>query len=107
MTGAGRRAREAPNAAVRAEPAGIGSANARDPLAHEVRLLGALLGQVIVEQAGTEVFEIVENRAAQEFWRKVIGEYTGGDYEEFFLENDQWHGPVQVFESGRVEDWKR
>ncbi|HVL54512.1 MAG TPA: phosphoenolpyruvate carboxylase, partial [Vitreimonas sp.] len=45
---------------MRAEPAGIGSANARDPLAHEVRLLGALLGQVIVEQAGEEAFELVE-----------------------------------------------
>ncbi|MFL5680750.1 MAG: phosphoenolpyruvate carboxylase [Chloroflexota bacterium] len=49
-----------PNAAVRAEPPGIGSAGARDPLAREVKLLGALLGQVIVEQAGEELFEIVE-----------------------------------------------
>ena len=48
------------SAAIRAEPAGIGSAGARDPLAMEVRLLGALLGQVIVEQAGTELFELVE-----------------------------------------------
>jgi phosphoenolpyruvate carboxylase len=48
------------NAAVRAEPAGIGSANARDPLAREVKLLGALLGQVIVEQAGEPLFEMVE-----------------------------------------------
>ena len=58
MTARGRRA--SANAAIRAEPAGIGSANARDPLAHEVRLLGALLGQVIVEQAGDEAFELVE-----------------------------------------------
>jgi phosphoenolpyruvate carboxylase len=50
----------AANAAVRAEPPGIGSAGARDPLAREVKLLGALLGQVIVEQAGEELFEIVE-----------------------------------------------
>jgi phosphoenolpyruvate carboxylase len=49
-----------PNAAVRAEPAGIGSSGARDPLAREVKLLGALLGQVIVEQAGLELFEEVE-----------------------------------------------
>jgi phosphoenolpyruvate carboxylase len=48
------------SAAVRAEPASIGSAGARDPLAAEVRLLGALLGQVITEQAGTELFEVVE-----------------------------------------------
>ena len=44
----------------RAEPAGIGSAGARDPLAREVRLLGALLGQVIIEQAGAETYEPVE-----------------------------------------------
>ena len=46
--------------AVAAEPHGIGTAGARDPLAVEVRLLGALLGQVISEQAGPELFELVE-----------------------------------------------
>ena len=46
--------------AVAAEPLGIGSAGARDPLAAEVRLLGALLGQVISEQAGPELFATVE-----------------------------------------------
>jgi len=45
---------------VRAEPRGIGSAGARDPLAREVKLLGALLGQVIVEQEGAEILELVE-----------------------------------------------
>jgi len=44
----------------RAEPKGIGSAHARDPLAREVKLVGALLGQVIVEQEGAERFELVE-----------------------------------------------
>ena len=39
---------------------GIGSAGARDPLAREVRLLGALLGQVITEQAGDPLFALVE-----------------------------------------------
>lgn len=48
------------NPAVRAEPRGIGSAGARDPLALEVRLLGSLLGQVIVEQAGLGLLELVE-----------------------------------------------
>jgi phosphoenolpyruvate carboxylase len=48
------------NPAVRAEPKGIGSAGARDPLAREVKLLGALLGQVIVEQGGTELLDLVE-----------------------------------------------
>jgi phosphoenolpyruvate carboxylase len=48
------------NPAVRGEPRGIGTAGARDPLAREVRLLGALLGQVIVEQEGLELLELVE-----------------------------------------------
>jgi phosphoenolpyruvate carboxylase len=49
-----------PTAAERAEPTGIGSAGARDPLSIEVRLLGALLGEVIAEQAGDELYELVE-----------------------------------------------
>ncbi len=44
--------RDAGESARRAEPRSIGSAGARDPLAREVKLLGALLGQVIVEQEG-------------------------------------------------------
>jgi phosphoenolpyruvate carboxylase len=55
MTGRAR-----PNAAVRAEPRGIGTAGARDPLVREVRLLGSLLGQVLVEQEGEELLELVE-----------------------------------------------
>ncbi len=57
--------------AERAEPTGIGSAGARDPLALEVRLLGSLLGQVIAEQAGEGVFDLVERlrRAAIELRR--------------------------------------
>src|ERR1019366_5636061 len=48
------------NPAVRAEPAGIGTAGARDPLAREVKLLGALLGQVIAEQAGEPLLTRIE-----------------------------------------------
>jgi len=48
------------NPAIRAEPRGVGSARARDPLAREVKLLGALLGQVIVEQEGLAALELVE-----------------------------------------------
>jgi phosphoenolpyruvate carboxylase len=48
------------NPAVRAEPAGIGSSRARDPLSREVKLLGALLGQVIAEQAGEDFLRTVE-----------------------------------------------
>jgi len=55
-----RLSRSAASAAVAAEPLGIGTAGARDPLAVEVRLLGALLGQVISEQAGPDLFALVE-----------------------------------------------
>ncbi len=48
------------NPAVLAEPAGIGSSRARDPLSREVKLLGSLLGQVIAEQAGEDLLHIVE-----------------------------------------------
>ena len=48
---------------MRAEPRAIGTARARDPLAREVKLLGALLGQVIVEQAGREAARLVEASA--------------------------------------------
>ena len=49
-----------PNPAIRAEPATIGTSGARDPLAREVKLLGALLGQVIVEQGGAPLLDLVE-----------------------------------------------
>ncbi|CAN5644048.1 phosphoenolpyruvate carboxylase [soil metagenome] len=54
------RQRRSANPAIRAEPRGIGTARARDPLAREVKLLGALLGQVIVEQEGLAALEMVE-----------------------------------------------
>ncbi len=48
------------NPAVGSEPRSVGSARARDPLAREIRLLGALLGQVIAEQQGLEALLLVE-----------------------------------------------
>ena len=48
------------NPAVRAEPGSIGTAGARDPIAREIKLLGALLGQVIVEQVGQDFLDLVE-----------------------------------------------
>jgi phosphoenolpyruvate carboxylase len=53
-------AREQANVAVRAEPSTVGTGRARDPLALEVRLLGSLLGQVIAEQAGRDLLDLVE-----------------------------------------------
>jgi phosphoenolpyruvate carboxylase len=54
------RARGSRFPAAAAEPPGPGLGRARDPLAHEVRFLGSLLGQVIAEQAGPELFALVE-----------------------------------------------
>jgi predicted acetyltransferase len=51
-----------------------------------------------------EVYEIAENAAAQDFWRKAIGEYTGENYREFILDQQEWRGPVQVFETGRLKE---
>ena len=48
------------NAATRAEPRTVGAAGARDPLSREVKLLGALLGQVIAEQGGPRLLNLVE-----------------------------------------------
>jgi phosphoenolpyruvate carboxylase len=52
--------RTSANVAVRAEPLTVGTGRARDPLALEVRLLGSLLGQVIAEQAGRDLLDLVE-----------------------------------------------
>ena len=52
--------RSAANAAVRAEPRAVGTAGSSDPLSREVKLLGSLLGQVIAEQGGPSLLELVE-----------------------------------------------
>ncbi|MGC8634906.1 MAG: phosphoenolpyruvate carboxylase [Candidatus Limnocylindrales bacterium] len=79
------------NQAVRAEPRGIGSAGAGEPLRLEVRLLGALLGQVLVEQGGPQLLELVERvrvrtialRAAPdpEERRRLLEDFDGLDLE--------------------------
>ena len=48
-----------------------------------------------------QVAEMSINTGAQAFWRRVIGSYTGGRYEEVHLDSDDGLGPVQYFESGR------
>ena len=45
----------------RAEPRSIGTSGTANVLAREVRLLGALLGEIILEQAGQEVYDLVES----------------------------------------------
>jgi predicted acetyltransferase len=46
-----------------------------------------------------EIGEMASNLPAQQFWRKVVREYTGGHYEEVVLDNDEWKGPVQYFDN--------
>ena len=44
-----------------------------------------------------EVGEIPENVEAQHFWRTVIDRYTDSHYREVDVNNQRWHGPVQIF----------
>lgn len=46
-----------------------------------------------------QVGQIAENGSATIFWRKVIQRYTGGKFQEVFLDGERWHGPVQIFHS--------
>jgi predicted acetyltransferase len=46
-----------------------------------------------------EVAQIAANPDARLFWRKVIGEYTGGKFEEVVLDDEQWKGTAQAFEN--------
>ncbi len=54
------RSRDARFPAIAAEPPGPGLGRARDRVRREVGLLGSLLGQVIAEQAGRDLFLLVE-----------------------------------------------
>jgi predicted acetyltransferase len=44
-----------------------------------------------------QINQIEENLPAQAFWRKIIAEYTRGDYQETRV-ND-WDGPTQIFKT--------
>ncbi|MEZ4263681.1 MAG: GNAT family N-acetyltransferase [Polyangiaceae bacterium] len=46
-----------------------------------------------------EVRQRVDNAAATAFWRRVIGRYTGGRYDELQWNDERWRGPVQRFEA--------
>jgi len=46
-----------------------------------------------------EVREKAENVAATAFWRRAIGAYTGGRFDEIVIDDAHWHGPVQRFDS--------
>jgi predicted acetyltransferase len=46
-----------------------------------------------------EVRQKAENHPATAFWRRIIGRYTGGRYQEETLDDARWRGPVQRFDS--------
>jgi predicted acetyltransferase len=46
-----------------------------------------------------EVGELHANTAAIRFWRRVIGEYTGGRYSEEGADDPATEGPLQIFRS--------
>jgi predicted acetyltransferase len=45
------------------------------------------------------VAQIESNLPAQSFWRRIITEYTGGDFEETRMDDGRFQGPVQTFNS--------
>jgi predicted acetyltransferase len=47
-----------------------------------------------------EVGQMTNNLPAQRFWKQVIAEYTGNNYEEHSLSSGWWQGIVQCFHSG-------
>ncbi|MBE0411781.1 MAG: GNAT family N-acetyltransferase [Anaerolineales bacterium] len=46
-----------------------------------------------------EVAQVVNDVEAQAFWRRIIDEYTHGQFEEHFLNDANWHGPVLIFDN--------
>ena len=48
-----------------------------------------------------EVLEDKNNLAGQEFWRTIIGEYTGGEFSETVLNTPSRIGPIQTFDNSR------
>ena len=49
-----------------------------------------------------QVAQIPENVPATAFWRKTITRYCHDNFQEHDLNNDHWHGPVQMFTSPPV-----
>jgi predicted acetyltransferase len=46
-----------------------------------------------------QVHELAANTPAQAFWRRIIGDYTNGAFEERVLEDEKRGGPVQIFDN--------
>lgn len=48
------------------------------------------------------VSQVEKNFPAQNFWRKVISEYTNGNYHEIYQNDEDWIGPVKTFNSNGI-----
>ena len=46
-----------------------------------------------------EVRQLEANKGATAFWRRAIGDFTGGKFEEVAMNDERWSGPVQFFNS--------
>lgn len=44
-----------------------------------------------------EIGQIPKNLPAQAFWRKVIANYTDGNFTDHVLNDERWQGPLQCF----------
>jgi phosphoenolpyruvate carboxylase len=81
----------------RAEPRTIGTAGSRGVLQREVRLLGALLGQVIVEQAGAEAYDIVESTRQRAITARRSGAEARVDLDVRALDGTTLEAVVRAF----------
>jgi phosphoenolpyruvate carboxylase len=81
----------------RAEPRSIGTSGTSNVLAREVRLLGALLGEVIVEQAGREVFELVEATRQRAIAARRSGEEARVTFDVLPVDAGTLEGVVRAF----------
>jgi phosphoenolpyruvate carboxylase len=81
----------------RAEPRSIGTSGGRDTLAREVRLLGALLGEIILEQAGPEVFDLVESTRVRAIAARRRGGAERVTFDVLPVEADVLEGVVRAF----------
>ncbi|HEY4228298.1 MAG TPA: phosphoenolpyruvate carboxylase [Candidatus Limnocylindrales bacterium] len=81
----------------RAEPRSIGTSGTSNVVAREVRLLGALLGEIIVEQAGSEVFELVESTRQRAIAARRRGSDERVTFDVLPIHADALEGVVRAF----------
>jgi predicted acetyltransferase len=73
----------------------------------EFFILKRYRNQGIAKQVATQIFnqfpgswevrQTALNLSAQSFWTKVISQYTNGAFDEVFLNDDRWYGPIKTF----------